>query len=241
MSTSGSSDTERIPVLNDEQMDLVNRFAGILSGRLGRSVRPPPFDLAAPASPLQEMAFSMIPGLGTSDMARTRQAALSGIMEGRVPFANDQAFNSIFQTMAAPARRSFYGPKGTLDQVLHRFGSSGRSGVTLGALADASADFESNLAGQGYEQQFGTLRSLFAPSVQASAAEETRPIRYALEAGAQQRDIANQQIAGRYQKWLLRQPWSSPWLQFLPAALTKTHAVGQETDEGGGLWSWISS
>lgn len=221
---SGGTDSGTENLLTKEQRAIVSGLAGIIGQQLGIDVggttgkgggsfleklmggKPgakigspigiggPDFDAAVGASSLQKKFFDILGG------------PIAGLASGNI-----ESIRGMLEPSAASARRDFYGPRGALDQIMHKYGSEGGlSGPLAQMMLDAGVDFETKLAGG----QFDTLRSLMPMATQA------------LQTGGDtQRQVSTQQ-------WMMQQPWANPWLQYLPTALSPTKVA---TTSGGGF------
>jgi hypothetical protein len=249
MSTSGETKVRQYNTLQPNQMGVLD----YIQGQIGQPIEAYGGKLTADPSNIQQDVFSNYWNLNKGPAAGLRAAAITDQVAGKPAFdVSAQAYENYFtQSIENPARRDFYGPGGAQEQVLHRYGSGGPSGVARSELANATTDFNLGMAGlkadiglRGEEARQGSLEAAAGRQlggIQASAEEETRPLRYGLEIGGEQRAIEQQRLQGDYLNWQQSQPWASPWLQFLPQALGQYNQIGSETSSGGGLWSWLGS
>lgn len=223
---SGGTDTSTQNVLSQSQRRIINGLAGVIGAQLGLDmgggggggkswwnkmlggdaaggggggggpigIGGPEFDAAVGPSSLQQKFFEILGG------------PIAGLARGDL-----SAFEDVSRPSMDAARRDFYGRGGSLDQIMHKYGSDGgRSGALAQGMLDAGVDFETKLRGG----QFDTLKSLFPTAVSALGT-----------GGDTQRQVGTQQ-------WMMQQPWANPWLQYLPTALSPTKVA---TTSGGGF------
>lgn len=217
--------------------------------QLGESIEPYKGKLSAGASPLQQAAFSTIPGMAGTPSAQIRQVRADLLSTGEPSFKSGaEYYEKMYETgVEAPELRKW--KEETIPFLQHTYGShSGGSGEFIDQLGDASVDLRTNLAGQkaeislrGLEREQDELSAAADRSLTAipiSATEETRPLRYALGAGSVERGITQDRLTGDFYKWMMHQPWANPWFSTLGGGGgggSATNPVYNQAGMGAGL------
>jgi hypothetical protein len=248
---SGVSGTylQPLPTVDANQQALLSMLSAILGGQMGNGIRPYNWKkLVAPLDTLEQSALARIAGLADSPMARSREDVLSRVLGEELPYTvgPEEYERAYAEGVEAPAMRSWQ--QEGIPELMHRFGSQGRAGVTLDMLANAGVDLRTNLASQkaqyrlrGAERKMDAAqiaRNLAVTGLGESMKHESFPITMEMAGGGLSRSVEQAKRNAKFNMWAMGQDWANPWLGFLPTVLgTPTFTYGglpyQNQDSGG--------
>jgi len=221
--------SEQIPTLTNSQRAVLDALSGQLEANVGQGVTPYSGQLAAPASALQQRAFSLGDAFGTGPAAMARGGAIADIVAGKPAFTTGpEEYERAYQEgVRAPAMAQWN--RDIIPQILHQYGSSGTAGAVIDALGRSGSDLTTQLAAQQAQYRFrGMERGQDAleaaagrqlAGVEASRTEDLAPIALASQLGDVQRGITQDALGEDYFKWSSAQPYNNPWLGFLAPTL----------------------
>jgi hypothetical protein len=216
-----------VDLLTDEQKEFFSGLINQVLPQIGQSAPVYPGEIAPGASPLQQQAFSTLGGAFQGESG----AAISRLLSGD-PAVSDDLYAAEKSSQMSQLQDTFK----MIEERANFAGGTGRSGGLQRSMTQAAGDthlglgrFQSGLSYAGGEA--AAQRQVAGLGAYGSL------IGAQLGAGQMQRNIAGQQNAEGYNKWLAAQPYSNPWLGFSPQILgtqTKTPVV---TTTGGGVFS----
>lgn len=211
---------------------LNDALTGLLLPEIGQPGPQYAGDLVPGASQLQEQAFGAVAGLPGSAQAGARDDALMRLLSGEPSFTGD-----VFQqAIAAPTLQQF--ERDILPLINRSLAARGvaNSEIRAKALGQAAADVNQQLLGARSTLEFNSRESALSrllPAIEASLGTQIAPIQLAANVGATQRDIAGQQSADAYRKFLETQPLFSPALGLTPLLLNQPVPAPQSSSGGG--------
>lgn len=210
-----------------QQFPLWSNIASLAQYHVNRSAPAYEGDIVSGASPIQSQAFSdvlarMAGGPGTSG------AAIEHHLRGTPAFEIDPTARQDYyeDAVVAPAMQEFQ--QRILPAIMEQYNASGlaRSGYAQGALATAGENLGTELGAirgelvyRDVERGYDAMENAEERRLRAVSASQDE-LASVLGAGAEQRNITNENLAEDYGKWLYEQPYNNPYFQaYGPIAL----------------------
>ena len=207
--------TEMVDLLTPKQQTVLNKILNLVGGQIGQGVTPYKKPTVAGVSPLLEQYFQGVQDYGTSPLYTGGAGVLERAMQPYDPTAAREYWETAFYD---PAMRKFQ--LDVMPQLKEDIAGMGgySSGGALTKTGRAYGDVYSGLTSQLANILYSGQQSALDRSMQAAGMAPdyaAAPLALLGEAGTQQRDIQNQLLQANYQKWLSKQAYNNPWLQYL--------------------------
>ena len=221
-------------VLTKSQRALLNQLSKLLIGEIGQSAEQYGGQIVPGETDLQSSIFQSLSGSFTG-ANQDRDAAIQDFIKtGGVDPALRQ---EVYATQRGLAKNEF---DDFARQVEERYNAqgAGRSGGLQRSLSRGAARFSTELAslqaGLEYQDDVRRNQGIFQ-GIQGLSQARLGDAELAQQAGGLQRSIQGQQLAEGYNKWQAAQPYSNPWLQYLPQVFGTQASTPVTTRKGGGL------
>ncbi len=224
----------RKSVLTGPQRELLNQLSGLLGIELGQAADVYEGQIVPGETDLQSQIFGGLSASFTGDNQERDAAIQNFITTGGV----DPALRAeVYATQRGIAKNEF---DDFARQVEERYNAqgAGRSGGLQRSLSRGAQRFSTDLAGiqAGLEYQDATRRNQgIMQGIQGLGQARAADAQLAQQAGGLQRSIQGQQLSEDYNKWQAAQPYSNPWLQYLPQVFGTQAFTPVTTRQGGGL------
>ena len=235
----GSRTTSKMKdILTPEQMQALSGIIDQLLPQIGQPGEVYQGQIAPGVSPLQQQGFDMLGSMFGGQSGNALSNMLSGQSAYQVdPAARDKLYGAeqasqmsqlqdTFKMIEERANMSGAGRSGSLQRSLGR--AAGETQLGLG-------QFYGGLSYQDEQARRMGLESAAQRQVGGLGAQQGM-LQMLLGGGDMQRNIAGQQNAEGYNKWMAAQPWANPTVAaFLPTVLgTQTQTPVQESWRVGG-------
>lgn len=214
---------KQYPRYTPKQEEVLNKMLDWVSPNIGKGIEPYSGQLTAQTSPLLKQAFENVQDLGMQNISQSQpyQQGLGLLSSLAQPYSPEQAQQYWQQAFYEPALRQY--EQDLLPKLQERFIANNAvdSSAFNRAIARSSEDLMKDLGSKLAETIFqdrarrenlqASLPAQFMQYAQTPLNFEMQKAGLLSNLGQIQRGIEQQGLQEQYQKWLMSQPWNSPY------------------------------
>lgn len=219
----------------------------VLEG-LQQGIKPYKGKMVAPLTEQELEGLAGLGALGETQQAQQRLSTLQGMIGEDLPFdVGPQEYEDFYTTaIEKPAREGY---QDAIQEILHRYGSGGRTGRVVDELGRSASQFELGLAAQhagvrlqGAERRQDLLmqnRAMQPNIMAASRAEEAFGPTMQVESGAYLQRHEQAKANAKFYKWMMQQQYNNPWLGHIGGALSGSPFTAFTGGYGSSMSPWM--